>query len=58
MRAVSKATAVAKNLKNEILSPVEEITSSLSEIYGVPAEAIQKYPKVEKSPCNAIGVKV
>jgi len=45
-------------LKNGTLSPVQQITSSLSEIYGVPAEAIQRYPKVEKSPCNAIGVKV
>ncbi len=58
MRALSKATTVAKNLKNEIFSPLEQISSSLSEIYGVSPEVIQKYPKLQKSPCNAIGVKI
>lgn len=58
MKGLSKATKAAEVLKDEILSPVNEVLDSISETFGIPKEVIISYPQIIGSPCDVIEAKV
>lgn len=58
MKGLTKATKAAEVLKDEILSPVNEVVDSISEIYEIPKDSISSYPRIVGSPCDVIEVKV
>ncbi len=58
MKGLSKATKAAEVLKDEILSPVNEVLDSISEVYSIPKDQITSYPQIIGSPCDVIEAKV